>query len=443
MTNITRRAFIKSGTTLATSAALTGPSLLEWSKTWAQAALWKPEKDAQLSLLRWKYFLQSEDDGFVALIDAFTKATGVKVTISRESIDDVQPKASVAANTGSGPDLFWALYSPLPHLFPQKCLDVTDVAEYLGKKYDGWAPVAISYGKGAGNKWIDIPVSFVGNPINYRISSVKKAGFSRFPETTESFLECAKAMKANNTPGGFALGHATGDGNAWAYWCLWAHGANMVDANDKVIVNSIETEHALQYARQLYDQMIPGVVGWNDSSNNKAFLAGELHWTDNGISIYAASSASGDPKLRAIADDMNHAYWPIGPVGKITEFNGFTLLCAMGYTKYPQACKALMAFMMEADQFNKWLAAAQGYLSHSLNAYDNNPVWTADPKRVVFRDAAKRSLSLGGMGSIGQKAANAIADFVLLDMFANYCTGREDAKAAIRIAERQLQRIYR
>jgi multiple sugar transport system substrate-binding protein len=43
----------------------------------------------------------------VTLIDAFTKATGVRVTISRESVDDVQPKASVAANIGSGPDLIW------------------------------------------------------------------------------------------------------------------------------------------------------------------------------------------------------------------------------------------------------------------------------------------------------------------------------------------------
>ena len=49
----------------------------------------------------------------------------------------MQPKASVAANTGTGPDLFWGLYS-LPHLFPQKCVDVTDVADYLGKKYGGW-----------------------------------------------------------------------------------------------------------------------------------------------------------------------------------------------------------------------------------------------------------------------------------------------------------------
>jgi multiple sugar transport system substrate-binding protein len=118
-------------------------------------------------------------------------------------------------------------------------------------------------------------------------------------------------------------------------------------------------------------------------------------------------------------------------------------LLAMSYTKYPQACKALMAFMLEADQFSKLLEAAQAYLTQSLNAYDANPVWTADPKFTVFRDVAKRSLTIGGLGSIGEKAATALAEFVLLDMFASYCIGREDAKGAIRTAERRLQRIYR
>ncbi len=56
-----------------------------------------------------------------------------------------------------------------------------------------------------------------------------------------------------------------------------------------------------------------------------------------------------------------------------------------------------------------------------------------------FRDVAKRTLTAGGLGSVGEKAATAIADFVVLDMFANYCTGREDVKGAITIAERQLQ----
>src|SRR3974390_2142686 len=143
MTMITRRTLVKSGTAMAAAGALTGPALLDWAKAWAQTAPWKPEKGAQLSMLRWKYFVQAEDDEFVKLMEAFAKATGVKVTISRESYEDVQPKASVAANTGAGPDLFWGLYS-LPHLFPQKCLDVSDVADYLGKKYGGWGARAVA-----------------------------------------------------------------------------------------------------------------------------------------------------------------------------------------------------------------------------------------------------------------------------------------------------------
>jgi multiple sugar transport system substrate-binding protein len=439
MTMITRRALVGSGTALAAAGALTGPAFLDWSKAWAQAAPWKPEKGAALSLLRWKYFVQSEDDQFVKLIDAFTQATGVKVTISRESYEDVQPKASVAANTGAGPDMFWGLYS-LPHLFPQKCIDVTDVANYLGKKYGGWVESAQKYAV-SGKKWIAIPVCYSGNMLNYRLEASKKAGFSKFPTTNDAFLEYTKAMKANNTPGGFALGHASGDGNGWVHWCLWSNGGNVVDKNDKVIINSPETEKALNYAKALYANMIPGTAAWNDASNNKAFLAGEINWTDNGISIYVA--AKKDPTKTEIAKDMDHAVWPIGPAGKPTELHLMYPILAMTHTKYPQACKALMAFMLEADQFNKWLEAAQGYLTHCLSAYDKNPIWTSDPKNTIFGEAGKRTLTAGGLGSVGEKAASAIADFVVLDMFASFCTGREDAKGAIKIAERQLQRIYR
>ena len=440
MTLLTRRTLVKGATAAGAAGALAGPALLDWAKAWAQSAPWKPEQGAQLSMLRWKYFVQAEDEEFVRIMDAFTKATGVKVTISRESYEDVQPKASVAANTGTGPDLFWGLYS-LPHLFPQKCLDVTDVADYLGKKYGGWVDSAVKYGKGEKGNWIAVPICYSGNLVNYRLEASRKAGFSKFPEKTDEFLEYAKAMKKNNTPGGFALGHASGDGNGWVHWCLWSHGGNVVDKDDKVIINSPETVKALEYAKLLYEQMIPGTAAWNDASNNKAFLGEEISWTDNGISIYVA--ANKDATKKKIAEDMNHAYFPIGPVGKPTELHLMYPILAMNYTKYPQASKALVAFMLEADQFNKWLEAAQGYLTHCLNAYDANPVWTEDPKRTVYRDVAKRTLTAGGLGSVGEKAATAIADFVVLDMFASHCTGREDPKGAIAIAERQLKRIYR
>src|SRR5215216_4914938 len=437
MTNLTRRALLNGGTVFAATSALAGPALLDWAKAWAQSAPWVPEKGAELSMLRWKYFVQSEDDAFVALINAFTQATGVKVNINRESFEDVQPKASVAANTGAGPDLFWGLYS-LPHLFPQKVIEVSDVADYLGKKYGGWVPAAVAYGK-SGTKWIAIPICINGNLLNYRVEASKKAGFAKFPATTDEFLAYAKAMKAQGTPGGMALGHASGDGNAWVHWCLWAFGGNLVDKNDKVIINSPETAKALEYAKQLYDNYIPGTASWNDSSNNKAFLSGEISWTNNGVSIYVAAKSQN----KEIADDMDHALWPVGPIGKPTEFHICYPLVAMTYTKYPQACKALMDVLLEADQYNKWLEASVGYLTHPLNAYDSNPVWTADPKNTIFREAGKRTLTAGGLGSVGEKAAAALADFIIVDMFANACTGREDVKGAIKIAERQALRLYR
>jgi multiple sugar transport system substrate-binding protein len=133
--------------------------------------------------------------------------------------------------------MVWGLYS-LPHLFPQKCMDLTDVANYLGKKYGGWAPAAEMYGK-SGGKWIGIPVATTGGLMNYRISSMEKAGFKEFPKDTAGFLELVKALKKNNTPAGFPLGHASGDANTWLHWALWAHGGN-ADKDDKVI-NSPET----------------------------------------------------------------------------------------------------------------------------------------------------------------------------------------------------------
>jgi len=438
---ITRRKVLGTGAALSGAGAL--GNLAAFARAWAQTAPWKPEAGAQLQLLRWKRFVQSEEDGFMALVDAYTKASGVPVRVLNESLDDVQPKASVAANTGQGPDIFWGLYS-LPHLFPTKCVDVTDVAEYLGKKYGGWVPSAEVYGK-SGGKWIDIPVGYNANVINFRRSMIEKAGFKEIPKDSAGFLELMKALKGKSVPGGFALGRASGDGNAWVHWVLWSHGGNLVDAKDQVIINSPETVKALEYAKELSNQFISGTASWNDAFNNKAFLESQISLTNNGVSIYAAAKANAekDAKAKEVMEDMDHALWPVGPAGKPTEFHIAYPMLAMSYTKFPQACKSFIAFTLEADNYNKWLQSAVAYITHPLNAYDANPVWSTDKKLSVARDAAKRTLTAGGLGSVGEKAASALADFVVLDMVASVCTDRATIKDAIAVAERQAKRIYR
>ncbi len=442
MSNFTRRNVLKTGATLAGASAA---NLALWAQAWAQASPFKPEAGAALQLLRWKRFVQAEEDAFMALVANFTKATGVEIKVVNESLADVQPKASVAANTNQGPDMFWGLYS-LPHLFPTKVIDVSDVAGYLGKKYGGWVPTAEVYGK-SGGKWIAIPVAYNGNVINYRISAIEKAGFKEVPKDTAGFLELMKALKAKGTPGGMALGRAAvGDGNAWVHWAMWSQGANLVDKDDKVIIDSPATVKALEYVKALSETFVPGTASWDDSFNNKAFAESQIWLTNNGVSIYAAAKAAaakGDAKAKDVMDDMSHSLWPVGPAGKPTEFHICYPLMAMQYTKFPNACKAFMAFMLEADNYNKWLQDAVGYLTHPLNAYDSNPVWSTDPKLSMLKDASRRTLTAGGLGSVGEKAAGALADSVMLDLVASVCTGQASIKDAIAVAERQAKRIYR
>src|SRR5262249_16943443 len=132
MHDFTRRALLQGGTALATAGALTGPVLLDWAKAWAEDAPFKAEPGAKLTVMRWKSCSPSEDDAFNAIVAAFKSATGTEMNVFSESFEDVQPKASVAANTGSGLDMAWGLHT-LPQLFPTKVLKMNDVADYLGK----------------------------------------------------------------------------------------------------------------------------------------------------------------------------------------------------------------------------------------------------------------------------------------------------------------------
>ena len=413
-----------------------------------------PEEGAELTLLRWKRFVQSEEDAFMQIVANFKADCGVTVNVQNESLDDVQPKASVAANVDQGPDLVWGLYS-LPHLFPDKLVDLTELADQLGSEHGGWVDTAVAYGK-SGDKWIAIPVAYNGNMINYRQSALKEAGFDGVPGDTAGFLELAKKLKEIGKPMGMALGHATGDGNAWVHWALWAFGGSLVNENDEVVINSPETKAAVEYVVELYKYMVPGVASWNDSNNNKAFLSGEVWLTNNGASIYPAAKKGANPPADAdqaakdaapmmaeIAEDINHAYWPVGPVGKPTEFHVAYPMMVFSYTKYPSAAKGFIEYLFQPAQYDTWVTASVAYLTPPLNDYLSNKVFVDDPKLAVFKDVSLRTLTAGYKGSVGEKAAAALADFIVVDMFANAATGNMSVDDAIANAERQAKRIYR
>jgi multiple sugar transport system substrate-binding protein len=291
-------------------------------------------------------------------------------------------------------------------------------------------------------KWVAIMMGAAGNAIVYRESAIKAAGFDTVPRDLAGFLKLCQALKAKGTPSGFALGNATGD-SSWTHWLVWAHGGKLVDANNNVVINSPETIAALEYSKQLYETFIPGTLSWLDPNNNKAFLDGQLFLTANGISVYYAAKTSPDPKLQEMAKDIQHAYFPVGLDGKSRELNLVFPMMIFKYSKYPNAAKEYLRFMMEREQYIPWQEASIGYVCHPLAAYESTKFWTADPKNTPYRDCFKNGTPGGYAGKLGYASAACVADFIIPNMVAEAASGSKTPKEAAARAQARAERYYK
>ena len=437
----TRRDALSLGVSAAALAVTGGPALSAIKTADVKAPDFKIESGAKLSMLRPVKFVQPDEDIFRANAKRFTDKTGVEMKVDFVGWEDINQQTAVTSNSGAGPDLIMG-FSDAPHIYMDKLIELTDVADYLGKKYGGWATMAERYGKRHGtNAWIGIPFGASFGPLIYRKSILKQVGYDKVPDDMGGVLELCKKLKAAGKPAGFALGNAVGDGNGFANWILWSHGASLLDEKGEVIINSKETIEALKYLKELYPTFIPGTTSWNDVSNNRAYSAGEISLSANGVSLYF--SLKNDPATKAIADDTEHQLLPKGKA-PTPPMGGLTLnAMVFKHSKFPNAAKAFLAFMLESEQYEPWLNANSGYWSQPLNAYREAAVWSGDPKVALFKDAMQSQFYTGYKGPISQASGAVNADYVLVQMCASVATGEATPEAAAAEAERRAKRYYR
>ena len=113
------------------------------------------------------------------------------------------------------------------------------------------------------------------------------------------------------------------------------------------------------------------------------------------------------------------------------------------HSKFPNAAKAYVAFMMEAEQYNPWMKASIGYTSQPLKAFASNPVWTDDPKATPYRDSPALMLDHAHAGPLGYASAACLADYIVLDMVAEAASGSQTPKAAAERAQKRAERYYK
>src|SRR6476469_7717392 len=155
--NITRRDALALAVSAA-ALAVTGASAQSAIKaTDATAPKLEIEKGASLRMLRPVRFVQADEDVFRANCAKFTKKTGVEMKVDFVGWEDINQQTAVTSNSGAGPDIIIG-FSDAPHIYADKLIELTDVADYLGKRYGGWMFLAEKYGKRQkGNTWIGLP----------------------------------------------------------------------------------------------------------------------------------------------------------------------------------------------------------------------------------------------------------------------------------------------
>jgi multiple sugar transport system substrate-binding protein len=399
------------------------------------------ERGASLRMLRPVRFVQPDEEVFRANCARFTAWTGVEVRVDFVGWEDITQQTAVTANTGAGPDMIIG-FNEAPHIYTDKLIELTDIAEYLGTKYRGWLPLAERYGKRHGtNNWIGLPFGASGGPLVWRKSALNEVGFQAPPDDHAGFLDLCRKLRGINKPSGFALGNAVGDGNGFANWLVWSHGGFLVDEDNNVAINSRNTIEALTYLKDLYATFVPGTIAWGDISNNRAYAANELFLTANGVSLYFA--LKNDPATRPIADDTEHTLLPKGRLD-VSPMSGLTLnAMVFRHSRFPNAAKALLTFLMEQEQFDPWLQANLGYWSQPLEAYSTSAVWDSDPKVNIFKDVMRSNFYIGYKGPISQASAAANADYIMVQMCAQVASGQATPEAAAREAERRAARFFR
>ncbi len=165
----------------------------------------------------------------------------------------MQPKASVAANTGTGPDMFWSLYST-PHLSPTAA---SGHGTWRVSRQEVWR-----LGPGCGGlRQARQQVDRDSRGHQRRLHQLPHLGREgrRLRQGAGRHRRLPRALQGVKAKGNASRLPARprhGRRQFLRYWLLWSHNAAQVDENSKVIIRSPETEAALNYAKALYDTYV-------------------------------------------------------------------------------------------------------------------------------------------------------------------------------------------
>lgn len=347
-----------------------------------------------LNVIASQQYFQTTNTDFLNACQAFAQQTGTTVNASVLNVDtgNIVPREDAAVKAGNPPDCafidpsrFAAQYYQLGDIVPVNSA-VQDMVTHYGQ------PMSIDerYLKLGPNKdWYGIPFFSLINGWFARKDWLKEKGiktseFSPGPITLDKLRDIALEISdpSQQRYGWGLTFNNSGDGGGTISWVLNSYGAAVNDdTGTKVIFGEGKyadpTKEAINwlvetYSSPKYKNMLPpGVFGWGDTSNNEAWLAETIGFTQNAYSLYAQSHATGNP----VYNETLLFNGPIGPaVKKPLLFGGCEAFVIFKGAKEPELAEILAQYVAFGQGFLQMVKDSVGLV---LPAYQQ--VWHSHP----------------------------------------------------------------
>ena len=383
------------------------------------------EKGASLRMLRPVRFVKADEDVFRANAAKFTEKTGVEVKVDFVGWEDINQQTAVTANTGAGPDIIIG-FSDAPHIYADKLVELSDVAEYLGKRYGGWLTLAQKYGKSTtpttGSDCRSAPAAARWSTASRRC---KRSASTRFRTITPESSICAASCKRPASPPASRSATRSATATASPTGSSGRTAAPCVDEDGKVAINSKETIEALKYLKELYPTFVAGHAIL-ERHQQQPRLCGQRNLADGErrLAVFRAEERSGDG-----SDRRGHRASAAaeGPGEQLAD--GGTDAQRHGVQAQPSSQRRQGVPAVHAGDASSTIPGCRP--TSATGRTRSRPMPERASGRAIRRsrsssDAMRSKFWIGYKGPISQAPGAVNADYVMVQMCASVATGAGD-----------------
>lgn len=327
---------------------------------------------------RAEYFQEMETI-FADAVKKWASENNVEVettVVAAEATQDFVPKTLAAVEAGNPPDFIYHVRLTQQLYFYNALQSVSDTVAQAIELY-GQPSTGHLSNNNIDGEWWAIPYINSGGGQFARRSVFEAVGIDPLTDlgTYDAIRDACLAVSDPDAQmyGWGRTVNKGGDGQGGVTEIIQNWGGQITNADmTELTFNSPETLAAVEWLAELYTSdkyapmLPPGVLAWTDSSNNEAYLAGNIAYTANAGSVYAKAKADGNP----VFEDTVVLNVPVGPRGEqLIGGGGDGQMYVPTGAKATELAKQLALHLLDPDIFLPISLVSAGLFLPCYEAY--------------------------------------------------------------------------